>query len=66
MRRANNHKRRQLCDSVENTTATAKLHRLMKNRQIADINTLKKTGGTYTSTEKETLDELLEKLIPNI
>ena len=32
---------------------------------MADIGTLRKTDGTYTSTEKETLDELLEKLIPD-
>ena len=64
MKRAKNDKWRQFCGTMENTTAAAKLHRLMKNGRMADIGTLKKTDGTYTSTEKETLDELLEQLIP--
>ena len=45
--------------------AVAKLHRLMKDGRMAVIGTLKKTDGTYTSTEKEKLDELLEILIPD-
>ena len=56
---------KEFCDRLEDTSAVAKLQKVMKNGRMTDIGTLKRDDGTYTSTPKETLTELLDKLIPD-
>ena len=36
----------------------------MKNGRMAEIGTLKRSDGTYTNTQAETLTELLDVLLP--
>ena len=60
---AKNESWREYCNR-EDTTAVARLHRLMKNGRMAEISTLKRSDGTYTNTQAETLTELLDVLLP--
>ena len=55
---------REYCSRTEDITAVAKLHKLMKNGRMAEIGTLRKSDGTYTTTTAETLTELLDVLLP--
>ena len=64
LRKAKNDSWREYCSREEDTTAVARLHKLMKNGRMAEIGTLKRSDGTYTNTQAETLTELLDALLP--
>ena len=64
LKKAKNESWREYCSRAEDTTAVARLHRLMKNGRLAEIGTLKRSDGTYTNTQAETLTELLDALLP--
>ena len=53
------------CSETDNLSAVAKLQRLMKMGKMADIGTLRRADGTFTTTTEETLSELIDTLIPS-
>ena len=65
LKKAKNESWRNFCSRTEGISAVARLQKVMKNGKMADIGTVKKSDGTYTSSQEETLTELLDKLIPN-
>ena len=56
---------RQHCENLEHLPAVAKLHRVMKNGGMTNIGTLKKIDNTCTTNATETLNELINRLIPD-
>ena len=52
------------CSSMEDLSTLAKIQKLMKQTNNR-IGTIRKSNGTYTTTPKETLDELIDTLYPD-
>ena len=54
------------CNELEDTSAIAKLQKLMKQDNRTRLGTIKKLDGNYTNTPEETLEELLKVLFPDL
>ena len=54
------------CENMEKIGVVARIHKVMKNGKMAEIGTLRKDNGEYTSNETETLEELFTKLLPTL
>ena len=52
------------CDKIKNLDHVARLQKVMKNGRATKIGTLKRSDGTYTENEEETLQELVKVLFP--
>ena len=52
------------CENMEKLSIVARIQKIMKNGKMAEIGTLKKDNGEYTTNESETLEELFNKLMP--
>ena len=54
------------CNELEDTSAIAKLQKLMKQDNRTKLGTIKKSDGNYTNTPEETLEGLLKVLFPDL
>ena len=54
------------CENMEKLSLISRIQKVMKNGRVAEIGTLRKDDGEYTSDERETLEELFNKLLPSL
>ena len=54
------------CGELKDTSAIAKLQKLMKEDNRSKLGTVRKQNGEYTTTPEETLEELLRVLFPDM
>ena len=62
--KARNEHWKNFCENMEQYSTVARIQKVMKNDMVAKLGTLKKTDGSYTSNESETLNELFNCLLP--
>ena len=51
---------------MEEASAIARVQRIMKDGKVQQIGTLQRRNGTNTDTPAETLQELMDVLVPEI
>ncbi|XP_047987120.1 uncharacterized protein LOC125226978 [Leguminivora glycinivorella] len=55
---------RRFCEEIENTPQGARLHRLLSKTRTSQVGLLKRQDGSYTVSEMETLELLVETHFP--
>lgn len=51
-------------ETLESTKDISRFQKLMENKKLPELSTIKKNDGTYTNTEKETVHELMTTHFP--